>query len=103
VMNVARQVVIAGFMYANDHQGEWPQKLDELAGKYIKQEMLQQETFIYLRPKKDVKTPQSTVVIHQKVDKAPQIAVGFLDGHVELIAADQFRQKFDQTTGIYRP
>jgi hypothetical protein len=101
-MSVIRQVVLAGFMYANDHQGDWPQKLDDLPPKYIKQNMLQQETFIYLKPKKDAKTPQNVVVIHQKLDKGAQIAVGFLDGHAELIAADQFPQKFDQATGIYR-
>jgi hypothetical protein len=101
-INVVRQIVLAGFMFANDHGGEWPQKLDELVPKYAKQELLQQETFIYLRPKKDAKTPMNTVVIHQKLDKTPQIAVGFLDGHAELVAADQFPAKFDQATGILR-
>ena len=28
---------------ANDHQGDWPQKIDELAPKYIKELMLQQD------------------------------------------------------------
>jgi hypothetical protein len=101
-INVVRQLVLAGFMFANDHGGEWPQKLDELVPKYAKQELLQQETFIYLRPKKDAKNTQNIVVIHQKLDKKPQIAVGFLDGHAELIAADQFPGKFDQATGTLR-
>ncbi|HEV8379801.1 MAG TPA: hypothetical protein VGP99_13195, partial [Tepidisphaeraceae bacterium] len=101
-INVVRQIVLAGFMFANDHQGEWPQKLDELAPRYIKPQMLQEEAFIYLRPKKETKNIQNVVVLHQKIDNLAQIAVGFLDGHAELIAVDQFRGKFDQTTGIYR-
>ena len=101
-VNVVRQIVLAGFMFANDHGGEWPQKLDELVPKYAKQDLLQQETFIYFRPKKEAKTPQNIVVLHQKLDKGAQIAVGFLDGHAELVAADQFPAKFDQATGIYR-
>jgi hypothetical protein len=101
-ITTVRQIVLAGFMYANDHQGEWPQKIDELAPKYIKAQMLQEETFIYLRPSKGAKNVQNVVVIHQKLDKHRQIAVGFLDGHAELVAADQFQAKFDQATGVYR-
>jgi len=103
VMSLVRQIVLAGHMYANDHQGEWPQKIDELAGKYIPQQMLHQETFIYLQPKKGAKNTQNVVLLHQKIDnKRPQMAVGFLDGHVELINTDEFSAKFDQTTGVLR-
>jgi hypothetical protein len=106
-INSVRQIVLAGFMFANDHQGEWPQKLDELAPKYIKAPMLENPnegaTFEYLRPANQAKNVQNVVVIYEKGDdKRPQIAVGFLDGHAELIASDQFRAKFDQTTGAYR-
>ena len=98
-INVVRQIVLAGFMYANDHQGDWPQKIDDLAPTYIKPQMLQTETFIYLRPSKQAKNIQNIVVLYEKVDdKRPQIAVGFLDGHSELINQDQFKAKFDQTT-----
>ncbi|HEV8290459.1 MAG TPA: hypothetical protein VGP94_00985 [Tepidisphaeraceae bacterium] len=101
-INVVRQIVLAGFMYANDHQDEWPQKLDDLAPTYIKQDTLQ-TPFVYLRPAKQAKNVQNIVVVHEKIDdKRPQIAVGFLDGHAELIATDQFRAKLDQTTGVYR-
>jgi hypothetical protein len=100
-ISVARQIVLAGYMFANDHQGEWPQKIDDLAGKYIQQQMLQQETFVYLRPRKDAKNAPTLVVVHQKIDdKRPQMAVGFLDGHAELVNTDQFRAKFDQATGV---
>jgi hypothetical protein len=102
-INVARQIVLAGFMYANDHRGDWPQKLDDLAPTYIKQDMLQ-TTFVYLRPAGPTKNTQNTVVVHEKVDnKRPQIAVGFLDGHAELVNLDRFSAKFDQATGILRP
>jgi hypothetical protein len=102
-MNVVRQIVLAGFMYANDHQGDWPQKIDDLAPKYIKEQMLQTGTFIYLRPTKQAKNIQNIVVLYQKDDgKHPQIAVGFLDGHAELMNQDQFKAKFDQTTGMIK-
>jgi hypothetical protein len=102
VMSAVRQIVLAGYMFANDHQGEWPQKLDELAPKYLKPQLLAEETFVYLRPQKGARNPGAVVVIHQKSDTTPQIAVGFLDGHAELVASDQFKAKFDQATGVLR-
>jgi len=89
-------------MYANDHQGDWPTKIDDLAPTYIKQDMLQ-TPFIYLRPAKQAKNIQNIVVLYEKPDaKRPQIAVGFLDGHAELVKQDQFKANFDQTTGMMK-
>jgi len=100
--NVVRQIVVGGFMYANDHGGEWPQKLDELVPMYVKQDLLQ-TPFIYLRPAKQAKNTQNVVVVHEKIDpQRPQIAVGFLDGHAELVNVDQFQTKVDQATGVFR-
>jgi hypothetical protein len=102
-INVVRQIVLGGFMYANDHQGDWPQKIDDLTPTYVKQDLLQSGTFIYLRPNKQAKNTQNVVVLHQKDDgKKQQIAVGFLDGHAELVNLDQFKAKFDQATGMMR-
>jgi hypothetical protein len=85
--NAARQIVLAGVMYAADHQGEWPQALEELGPKYLPAQFLKDSgTYEYIKPpaKAGANAPK-TIVIYEKLDDGQPVAAGFLDGHVELL------------------
>jgi prepilin-type processing-associated H-X9-DG protein len=78
--------------YAEDHHGEWPQTLRELASYGVSNDILvdpqspgREEGYIYMKPKNPVSPP--AVVLYEAYDEwVGGINVGFADGHVKFIS-----------------
>lgn len=75
-----KKMLLAGFKYAGENNGQWPATIDLLAGPDIKT-----EGHIYILPNKAI-SPQKNVVIYESYETwGDGINVGFADGHVEFI------------------
>jgi hypothetical protein len=97
-MSNMRHLLIGGLMHANDNKGQWPQTLEQLAPKYVPAHVLKNPTgraLVYLRPTKFGPDSALIVVMHESLDGQLPVAVGFLDGHVELLRPDQLKQTLD--------
>jgi len=105
-MSNIRQLIQGCVMYANDHQGVWPDKLDDVTEKYLggNKAVLKNPAhpemdtpFVYLKPGDVKKNPQNRVVIYESVDaKSPYVSTGFADGHVETLSRSQFEAKLKE-------
>ncbi|MFT3784708.1 MAG: hypothetical protein QM770_00890 [Tepidisphaeraceae bacterium] len=104
----ARQLLVGVMLYANEHKGEFPTALDDLAPYLNGAEMLAKvnkieksdEKFVYRKPSvakmSELKNPSSVVLLHQPTDghKADdRIVVGFADGHVEMMTLSEMQAR----------
>jgi len=94
-MSAIRAYIQACMLFGNDHPGQWPKTLEELIPKYINatwRREIDPKDLIYIEPPKGAPVPADIVVIYEKTD-APEVAVGFMDGHSELMKSDILRGK----------
>jgi hypothetical protein len=96
-----RQVLVACFMYANEHKNQYPSDLQSLLkSSDLKADMLRnprapekEQGYVYLRPVKGTAAPANQVVVYEAWDKPPSVlAVGFADGHAEMMDYARFEK-----------
>src|SRR5207248_6996117 len=97
------------YMYAEAHQGQWPDTLEQAAKVAdAKQDLLidprhpdQHPGYVYHKPPQmnEITNVSRYVVIYDTVQEWPRsIAVGFADGHVELIGKQaDFKKLLDES------
>jgi hypothetical protein len=100
-MSNVRQVLTACYMYANEHRNEFPPDLESLLKTSdLKADMLRNPRapgkelgYVYLRPVKGTAAPANQVVVYEAWDKPPSVlAVGFADGHAEMMDYGRFEK-----------
>jgi hypothetical protein len=100
-MSNVRQVLTACYMYANEHRNEFPPDLQSLLKTGdLKADMLRNPrapekelSYVYLRPVKGTAAPANQVVVYEAWDKPPSVlAVGFADGHAEMMDYGRFEK-----------
>ena len=111
-MNAMRQNLIGIIMYSSDHAGALPDSLDQIT-KYANGQQINNpravaggKTFAYRKPGElisQVKDPATTIVVYEKLDELPpgtdRIAVGFMDGHVEMLSRELAQQRINAMPG----
>lgn len=100
-MNNMRQILLGCVMYSNDHKGEWPTKLDDIASKVGGAEQLaklmvnphdpdRKPGYVYMKPKTPIAVPAQQMVLYEAHEKfGGGINVGFADGHIEFVKNPQ--------------
>lgn len=93
----ARNVVMGCWMHAQANADKFPDSLDQLAaGKYVERDQWQSAEgtayFVYVKPGADAMKGDASrvVVLYERHTSWPAqgIAVGFLDGHAQVIASE---------------
>lgn len=91
----ARNVVMGCWMYAQNHNENFPDSLDQLVtDKHITTDVIKSpdgaDLFVYIKltPEQWKNDPSRTVILYEKFNAWPSrgISVGFVDGHIEVIA-----------------
>jgi hypothetical protein len=93
-----RHILQGCMLHAADNKGQWPQKLDQLAPKYIPANVLKMPSgraLVYLPPTKQGPDSSTIVVMHESIDGQQPITVGFLDGHTELMTPDLLKRMLE--------
>jgi prepilin-type processing-associated H-X9-DG protein len=115
-MNNLKQLVLSCFIYANEHKGAFP---DDAAGlaEAVKSaggvpEMLLvnprqpqrgRDGYVYVKPSAGSRAGGTVVVIYEAFNDWPEggIAVGFADGHVEVVPGEaEFRKHMEFTREV---
>jgi hypothetical protein len=101
-----RQVLLACIVYANDHKNEFPADLKTLlktadlpAEALRNPRAPEKETgYVYVRPTKGASAPAEQVVAYEAWDQPPSaIAVGFADGHAEIMEFARFEKALTES------
>ena len=93
-----RQQLMAGFMYANENKGQFPDDLKAVLQKYevapqaAVLPMNPKAGYTYLKPPKGNREPSSRIVLYEAEPFAGRRGVGFADGHAELMNEDRFQE-----------
>jgi len=105
-MSYLRQIGIALLMYAEDHEGRFPADLKDLKEYHITDTVLQSPrqprrfdgpSYIYLAGQGAKADAQNIVVYENPEFCTDKINVLFLDGHVESMTPEAFRQQLEAT------
>lgn len=97
-MSNLRGVAMGFILYASNNQDALPKSIEDLTGPgYIEQSMLNgQDYWLNLKGAKtaEVQDPSQYVIAYDRAMLASgdTVAVAFLDGHVEMLSAEDFRQ-----------
>jgi len=78
------QVLVAGVLYMDEHEGNWPDSLEE-ARKYLKDPTIDLQAYEYHKPpaKLGPQETSETVVLREKLTEfGGGVLAGFADGHV---------------------
>jgi hypothetical protein len=104
-MSNMKQILLGCIMYAEDHKGEFPPDFKALmkaqpvlAPQVFKNPQTPDKEvgYVYLRPPKAA--PFNQVVVYEAWDNPPaRLAVGFADGHVEMMEPAQFEKALEQS------
>lgn len=104
-MSNMKQILLSCVMYAEDHKGEFPPDLKTLmkaqpvlAPQVFKNPQMPDKEigYTYLRPPKAA--PFNQVVLYEAWDNPPaRLAVGFADGHVEIMDQAHFEKALEQS------
>ncbi|HTW94766.1 MAG TPA: hypothetical protein VMD30_08240 [Tepidisphaeraceae bacterium] len=93
-----KQLLIGCFMYSNEHQGQWPDKLDDIAGEVPNFDQLlinptrpqAKPGYIYVKPDPAATlAPDQVIVLYEPPDGQKPVAIGYEDGHVQIYPAQQ--------------
>ena len=108
-MSHIRQILVACHMYANDREGQWPDNLQTLVGtRYVaRPEVIRnprspggEGSYVYVKPQEPMSrlpNPGAVVIVHEALEgTGGKVAVGFADGHVELLPAEDVRKRIAQ-------
>lgn len=92
-LHQVKQIMVGVHIYVTEHKNQLPENLEELVEKgYLQSELLHspfappgKPAFVYIKPA-NMNAPQ-LICVHQNFDSWPDtgIAVGFIDGHAELV------------------
>lgn len=102
-----RKILLSCIMYAQDHQDQWPDNLQQLnvygvtPADLANPKYTGAETgYVYAKPTKPLSPSQ--VVLYEKYDSwADGINVGFVDGHVEFIQDESsFKSRLDGSASV---
>lgn len=107
-MSNLRQLALSVVMYADDHDGEFPDDLDQAKPYYGGTQVLQSPrkpksftgpSYIYVpgHSTSDPSASKSVVLYENPAFCEDTIVVAFLDGHVEAMKPDAFRQALEAT------
>ena len=95
-----KQLLLACLMYSQENRNTWPDKLEATAPKFVQPHTLsnprgtpQHGGYTYVKPATPIKDPGTTIVIHEPLElPLNKLAVGFADGHVEIMLKEDLRK-----------
>ncbi|TKJ39289.1 MAG: hypothetical protein CEE38_00655 [Planctomycetes bacterium B3_Pla] len=99
-----KKILLNCIMYAQEHQDQWPDNLQDLnvyglaADDLMNPRHPEEETgYVYVRPERPPSPSQ--VVLYEKYDSwADGINVGFVDGHVEFVTEESvFKSRLEES------
>lgn len=89
-----RELANACIIYANDHDGKFPNQLANLTGSALNEVALKNlsEGILYRSPPLKVKDPTAQIILYEAADQREpgKIAVGMMDGHGEVMTQENF-------------
>jgi prepilin-type processing-associated H-X9-DG protein len=108
-----KQLVLLCLMWAEDHKGEWPDKLEDAAKKAPGggvEKLLANPShpgtgYVYVKPPARPKKGPSEVVVMYEAEPvevargAKALMVAFMDGHVEFMGEDGLKAKLKEQAG----
>jgi len=97
-MSNLRQLCLGVIMYAEEHKGELPDNLDQVIDPYVKDRTVlvnplqpdRKVGYVYVKPAAKInliKKPSEQAMLYEAYDQWPAegLAVGFADGHVQIV------------------
>ena len=107
MMAKVMRVTLECFMYANDHGGKWPTRLDDLRAAGMDAKALRtllaadgskdgKPVILYRRPTANAAEPQIVVYEAPEVRRPTGVVCGFTDGHAEVVPLARFEQLMKQ-------
>ena len=107
--NNLKQLALASIMYEDDHNGQFPENLDQMKDYYKYSKFIESPlkpadfngpSYILVKglSLKDSKTPQNIILIYENPEYCTdKVNAAFLDGHVESLTRKDFLKKFEMT------
>jgi hypothetical protein len=97
--NHMRQILLVSQMWANDHNGEWPEELAKATKQFelpptVMDNPLKPGTgYTYQKPPAKVENSTQIIVLYEAGPTEGMRTAGYMDGHVERLTEDAFQEQ----------